>query len=313
MRSSWLAPDIYWSVFGIAKISMLHPKALRRLASLARGAEGGILEIGPYIGGSTLALAVGNRRKRPHAAIEVGGSHDHPKLPSSDIVADWRANLARFGYADAALMCEGWSYRRSVREKALAHIKNDIGLFFLDADGEIIPAVRMFAPYLREDCIFAIDDYHAPGAQEKAAKIKPWIDEQVAACRLRDGQLLGGTWFGQLNGAAAREYMLGLAAFTHDEGAAYMAYFESDCPHDDLDAPARSPLLLFEDGRELGPAHAPHVDIRTQGKGRFSHWRAALPGMGCLFFSASDNTNPSTNGRHCEADLGAGRVALNML
>lgn len=55
--------------------------------------------------------------------------------------------------------------------------------------------------------------------------------------------------------------------------------------------PKASTLRLFENGKELGPAHAMHVEIRNLGKGRFSHW------AGSLYFSASDNTNPRTNGR----------------
>ncbi|MBN1773328.1 MAG: hypothetical protein JXB32_18850, partial [Deltaproteobacteria bacterium] len=60
---------------------------------------------------------------------------------------------------------------------------------------------------------------------------------------------------------------------------------------DKTEAPARSPLRLFEDGVELGPAHAARDTIRTVGHGAFSHWGNAL------YFSASDNTDPAANGR----------------
>src|SRR5450756_1695373 len=52
-----------------------------------------------------------------------------------------------------------------------------------------------------------------------------------------------------------------------------------------------SNLELRENGHLLGPAHAGHSDIRESGKGRYSHWRARL------WFSASDSTDPRTNGR----------------
>ncbi len=52
-----------------------------------------------------------------------------------------------------------------------------------------------------------------------------------------------------------------------------------------------SRLLLFEDGRSLGPAHCSHVDVRELGAGRFSHW------SGQLYFSTSDNSDPRSNGR----------------
>lgn len=53
----------------------------------------------------------------------------------------------------------------------------------------------------------------------------------------------------------------------------------------------RSSLALFEDGNLLGPAHAPHWMIDKQGEGLYSHWGPRLQ------FSASDNTDPTTNGR----------------
>jgi len=61
--------------------------------------------------------------------------------------------------------------------------------------------------------------------------------------------------------------------------------------HLSSDLESASSLLLFEDDRALGPAHAPHEDIRTSGGGRFSHWGARL------YFSASDNSDPRSNGR----------------
>jgi hypothetical protein len=60
---------------------------------------------------------------------------------------------------------------------------------------------------------------------------------------------------------------------------------------DDLSNGLRSSLRLFEDGREIGPAHARHDHIAESGAGRFSHW-----GMD-LYFSSSDGTDPRDNGR----------------
>lgn len=60
---------------------------------------------------------------------------------------------------------------------------------------------------------------------------------------------------------------------------------------DDNANPQRSRLRLTESDKPLGPAHALHDDIRSLGRGRHSHWG------GTLIFSASDNSNPKTNGR----------------
>lgn len=61
----------------------------------------------------------------------------------------------------------------------------------------------------------------------------------------------------------------------------------ADC----LETPERSPLVLYENGVPLVKAHAPHEQIRTEGNGLFSHWQDSV------FFSASDNSDPNTNGR----------------
>jgi hypothetical protein len=50
-------------------------------------------------------------------------------------------------------------------------------------------------------------------------------------------------------------------------------------------------LKLFEDDRPLGPGGAMHSDIRERGFGSYSIWG------NYLYFSTSDNSDPSTNGR----------------
>jgi hypothetical protein len=54
----------------------------------------------------------------------------------------------------------------------------------------------------------------------------------------------------------------------------------------------RSKLILYEDGKELGPAHNGHINTMENGLGRWSHW-----GTNAIQFSTSDNTDPRTNGR----------------
>jgi hypothetical protein len=67
---------------------------------------------------------------------------------------------------------------------------------------------------------------------------------------------------------------------------------------DDPDHKSRSPILLYEDDRLLGPAHSRHADIAALGGGRYSHWKTQ--GM---VFSSSDNSDPNTNGRRYWAVL----------
>jgi len=79
-----------------------------------------------------------------------------------------------------------------------------------------------------------------------------------------------------------------LAEVVHEKGHCYMAPLGRRLISD-LDG--RSRLRLFEDGQELPHPHSAHDDIRDLGAGRYSHWGNAL------FFSSSDNTDPSANGR----------------
>jgi hypothetical protein len=64
---------------------------------------------------------------------------------------------------------------------------------------------------------------------------------------------------------------------------------------DNSSFPLQSTLRLFENVRELGPAHAAHYQIRDVGRGLFSYW--SDPGGAVLRFSTSDNTDPRTNSR----------------
>lgn len=57
------------------------------------------------------------------------------------------------------------------------------------------------------------------------------------------------------------------------------------------DAPERSPLLLYEAGRELGPGHEQHALVRELGRGCYSFWKDTL------YFSTSDGSDPNINGR----------------
>lgn len=52
-----------------------------------------------------------------------------------------------------------------------------------------------------------------------------------------------------------------------------------------------SPLRITEDGRRLGPANVPCLDVMREGHGRSCHT------LDRIFFTAPDGTDPATNGR----------------
>ena len=91
---------------------------------------------------------------------------------------------------------------------------------------------------------------------------------------------------------------INLAQVSLSSGYAYVARQDFGTPGDTNDAPTASVLRVFEDGRELGPAHSQYVDIEQSGGGRFTHYETAL------WFSASDNSNPLTNGRSYTYQVG---------
>lgn len=87
--------------------------------------------------------------------------------------------------------------------------------------------------------------------------------------------------------------------FISDGGFAYL-FSNVAAGGDTNNSPKSSTLRLFEDGVELTQAHSLHEDIRTLGKGRFSHW------ANNLYLSASDNSNPKTNGKKYTYTLNGG-------
>ncbi len=117
--------------------------------------------------------------------------------------------------------------------------------------------------------------------------------------------LMIGPWLGiALVGGGRSEvrFQLDPAQIRSDEGAAWIApvrtRFALSFPLSalyefptDHGSNTLSSLRLFEDDRELGPPRAVHADIRNLGAGRFSHWGRDLR------FSASDNSDPRSNGR----------------
>lgn len=93
-------------------------------------------------------------------------------------------------------------------------------------------------------------------------------------------------------------YTINTVGLVHDVGYAYHINYPLPQIGDSNEYPTASTLRLFENGVELGPAHTAYREICTYGKGRFVHWGTKL------YFSASDNTNPATNGRKYTYTMG---------
>jgi len=111
--------------------SMLHMDVLLLIYHFSRASEGNILEIGPYVGGSTIAAAFGARDSRTRktiVSIEAGGQLKHFRLSSRNIINDLRKNLARFGVAgDVSLINRRFFDEATISEVRQRLSNDDVG------------------------------------------------------------------------------------------------------------------------------------------------------------------------------------------
>lgn len=189
------------------KHSMLHEDVIILIYHLSKIASGNVLEIGAYLGGSTIAAAIGTReaeRARLSVTIEPGGQHKHPRLPSKDILRDLKKNLARNGVADLITIVEGYS--GTAESAATVHdrlAKSSVGLLIIDADGEVERDFGLYRDLLMPNCWAVIDDYFNPAHDGKSGRTKPQVDSLVATGELETFGLYGwGTWIGRWRGIA---------------------------------------------------------------------------------------------------------------
>lgn len=99
----------------------------------------------------------------------------------------------------------------------------------------------------------------------------------------------------------SRLFVFPVHTIKHDQGYAYTLKLPDEfAPGDSDEQPYASKIILFENGVAMWPAHALHEQIRLTGKGLHSHY-------GCfIWFSASDNSSPITNGYRYEIFIPGG-------
>jgi predicted O-methyltransferase YrrM len=287
-----LTSNLLSAVAAARRISMLAEDALLQLAQVAAACGGPVIELGPYIGGSTCALAVNARV----ITVELGGpNREHSQLPTDDTIADLELNLARAGVRSRVEVVPGHFLRRPVFERVRNHLSGfKAGMLFVDVTPGTEIAVQHYVSLLRPDAYVVIDDYRSDHAIEKAAQVSAFVDRAVERGFLDPISVCGwGTWFGRLTGGNAIEEIRQLPVslpLWHAGGHAWYAFVGYEALADE-DCRNASPLELLENDYALGPAHTTHNLIREAGLGRYSHWREGL------YFSTSDNSCPQTNGR----------------
>jgi predicted O-methyltransferase YrrM len=185
----------------LCRISMLHFETLYLLRSLAARTNNAIIEVGPYIGGSTIALGRGLQMGGggPLISVEMGGSYPSHAVPTNDIITDLKRNVEAYGLTGVAHIIEGFTTDAAV-DAAVNRILEGrtIGLLFLDADGNVERDFELYRGRLSRGSILVYDDYITEEAPEKQSKIKSWVDQAVASGLVENlGLYRWGTWVGR--------------------------------------------------------------------------------------------------------------------
>ena len=178
---------------------MLHMDVLLLIYHFSRASEGNILEIGPYVGGSTIAAAFGARdsgTQKTIVSIEAGGRLKHFRLSSRNIINDLRNNLARFGVAGDVSLINGRSFDEAVISEVRQRLNLcEVGLFIFDADNNVRRDLDCYGDLLNDGCWIVVDDYFGPA---KAVPLRAQVDAFVSEGRLLPFGYYGwGTWVGQ--------------------------------------------------------------------------------------------------------------------
>ena len=183
-----------------ADYSMLSVDVLVLIYHMAKGCEGGILEIGSFLGASTVAAGLGARAagvEKKFVSIEPGGRLKDHRLASKDIFKDLRKHIARAGLLESVTLINGSSFD----ETTIAAVKErfgprEIGLFIFDADANVRRDIDCYADRFADGCWIVIDDYIS--ATEKGGPTRVQVDELIAAGRLQTLGFYGwGTWVGR--------------------------------------------------------------------------------------------------------------------
>jgi predicted O-methyltransferase YrrM len=183
-----------------ADYSMLHPDVLVLIYHMAKVSEGSVLEIGSFLGASTVAAGLGARdsgKEKKFIGIEVGGRLKDHRLATKNIFRDLERNVARAGLRDTVTLINGSSFD----EKTIAAVREatrpgEIGLFIFDADSNVRRDIDCYGDRFADRCWVVIDDYFS--ATDKGGPIRVQVDELVAAGRLVTLGFYGwGTWIGR--------------------------------------------------------------------------------------------------------------------
>jgi predicted O-methyltransferase YrrM len=179
---------------------MLDIDVLIMIHHFAKRCEGDILEIGSFVGGSTIAAGLGVRdsgQKKKIISIEPGGRLKHHHLARRDIFRDLKKNLVHANLLDSVTLINGYSYELATIEAVRqATTSGGIGLFIFDADDKVRRDLDCYSDRLGNRSWIVIDDYFSES--NKSGPTRAQVDGLVAAGKLVTLGFYGwGTWVGR--------------------------------------------------------------------------------------------------------------------
>lgn len=186
--------------------SMLHSDVLLLIYHFARICAGDIFEIGAFVGGSTIAAAMGARdsgRAKKLITIEPGGQLKNHRMATRNIFKDLTKNLSRYDVASRVTAMNGYSFDpKIVSEIRQEYGPGDVGFFIFDADENVRRDLDLYGDLFADGCWVIIDDY--VGSDAKAAPTRAYVDQFVAAGRLVPLGYYGwSTWVGRWRASTA--------------------------------------------------------------------------------------------------------------
>jgi predicted O-methyltransferase YrrM len=192
------------------KYSMLHLDVLILIYHFAKLCSGAILEIGAFVGGATIAAALGIRdsgKQKKLIAVEPGGSVKHKRLGTRNILRDLERNLARERVLNMVTLVKGKSFKpETMSAVRYALGSQPVDLLVLDADGAKRRDIDSYRDTFSDGCWMVIDDIYGVDANEKITPSRADVDALVAEGLLEPLGFYGwSTWVGRWRGSARDE------------------------------------------------------------------------------------------------------------
>jgi predicted O-methyltransferase YrrM len=189
------------------KYSMLHLDVLILIYHFAKLCSGAVLEIGAFVGGATIAAALGVRdsgQEKKLISVEPGGSVKHKRLGTRNILRDLERNLARERVANMVTLVKGQSFKPETMSAVRQALGSDqVGLLILDADAAKRRDIDCYRDKFAEGSWMVIDDIYGADANEKITPSRADVDALVAEGLLDPLGFYGwSTWIGRWRGVA---------------------------------------------------------------------------------------------------------------